>query len=89
MSDQTNAKLDRVVGRALRDEEFREQLNQDPAAALKGEGLTDEDLEAVSGGALGAYNFHKATSLNFAKISLSYHKIGSLQGVKITGDGSV
>jgi hypothetical protein len=43
-------KLDQVVGRAIRDEKFRDKLGTDTAAALKEEGLTDEELNAVSGG---------------------------------------
>jgi hypothetical protein len=92
--DQTTAKLDRVVGRALRDDQFREKLTANPNATLKGEGLTDEDLEAVSGGALNAYA--QAASLNFHKVVLPAVQNGLLlpavhykeQKVKV-GDGSV
>lgn len=67
MSDKpTSANLDRVVGRVLRDEQFREKLAADPGPTLKGEGLTDEDLEAVSGGALNAYNL--TTNVPFNKV---------------------
>jgi hypothetical protein len=43
-------KLDEVVGRAIRDKEFREQLIADPKALLKAEGLTDSELESATGG---------------------------------------
>ena len=88
MSDkkQPSANLDRVVGRALRDERFRASLAEDPKAALKGEGLTDEDLEAVSGGALNAYS--EVASLNFSKIQTGL-LLPAVQKVRATGDGSV
>ena len=92
MSDknQTNAKLDKVVGRALRDETFREKLAANPGPTLKGEGLTDDDLEAVSGGALGAYNLSEVGSLNFNKVFAKGTSLGDLnfskdlEGIKRT-----
>jgi hypothetical protein len=45
-------KLDEIVGHALRDEEFRAKLMSEPEATLNEEGLSNEDLEKVSGGAL-------------------------------------
>jgi hypothetical protein len=73
-------KLDQVVGRALRDEEFRNNLTADPKTTLQGEGLSDEDVEAVAGGALNAYNI---ASLNFSKVEQTLQKV-SLQDIHFT-----
>jgi hypothetical protein len=73
-------KVDQVVGRALRDEEFRNRLQSDPKGTLKGVGLTDDDLESVSGGAFDAFlQGSAASSLNFSKI---FAKGTSLQGLQ-------
>ena len=42
--------LDEVLGKAIRDEGFREQLLADPRAAVAGTGLSDEDLSLLVGG---------------------------------------
>lgn len=43
-------KLDAILGRALRDKEFRERLVADPTQAAKEAGLSPEELQLVAGG---------------------------------------
>jgi hypothetical protein len=50
-SEKISLKLDAAVGRAIRDAKFRERMVTDARGALREEGLTDEELEQVSGGA--------------------------------------
>jgi hypothetical protein len=45
-----NSKLDEILGRASRDKDFRQKIIDNPKEALKDEGLSDEELEAVAGG---------------------------------------
>jgi len=42
--------MDALLGRALRDKEFRAQLIANPAEAAKEVGLTADELELVAGG---------------------------------------
>jgi hypothetical protein len=49
---EATAKLDMIVGRAIRDEEYRKKLASDPKATLEREGLSEKDLDQVAGGAL-------------------------------------
>lgn len=44
------SKLDAILGRALRDKEFRERLIANPAEAAKESGLSAEQLALVAGG---------------------------------------
>jgi hypothetical protein len=44
------AKLDGLLGRALRDKDFRERLLANPADVAKEAGLSAEELELVAGG---------------------------------------
>ena len=43
-------KLDAILGRALRDKDFRERLIADPTEAAKEAGLSADELELVAGG---------------------------------------
>jgi hypothetical protein len=45
-----NNKLDQILGRALRDREFREKLTTNPKAVALEEGLAAEELEIIAGG---------------------------------------
>ncbi|MBI4817206.1 MAG: hypothetical protein HY791_13170 [Deltaproteobacteria bacterium] len=49
---EATAKLDAIVGRAIRDPEYRQKLAANPKEVLNKEGLTEEDLDQVAGGAL-------------------------------------
>jgi hypothetical protein len=60
----TKAKLDQVVGRAIRDDSFRQKLADDPKKALKEEGLSDDELEAISGGRGGIANLNVINNLS-------------------------
>lgn len=42
--------LDALLGRALRDKEFRQKLLDDPAAAARESGLSEQDVAMVAGG---------------------------------------
>jgi hypothetical protein len=42
--------LDQVIGRALRDGDFRKSLLENPEQALAGQGLSDEDLALIVAG---------------------------------------
>jgi hypothetical protein len=79
MSDAQD-KMDQAMGRALRDEEFRNRLAAEPKETLKGVGLTDEDLESVAGG------YGDNVSLNFSKIVVEYkeYKTGISQDFHFT-----
>lgn len=54
MSDKKNPKtvdkLDGVMGRAIRDPEFRKKLVEKTKETLVEEGLSEDELDAVSGG---------------------------------------
>jgi hypothetical protein len=43
-------KIDEILGRALRDREFRDRLTGDPAAAAAECGLSVEEMDMISGG---------------------------------------
>src|ERR1700733_7321281 len=43
-------KIDALLGRALRDKEFRQKLVDDPKAAAAEAQLSEEDLDLVAGG---------------------------------------
>ena len=43
-------KLDHVLGRALRDREFRQKLTANPTAVAMEEGLAADELEIIAGG---------------------------------------
>lgn len=45
-----NNKLDQILGRALRDREFRDKLTTNPKAVALEEGLPAEELEVIAGG---------------------------------------
>jgi hypothetical protein len=49
MTNNTN-KMDHILGRALRDREFREKLTTNPRAVAMEEGLAAEELEIIAGG---------------------------------------
>jgi hypothetical protein len=48
--DEKESKIDEVLGRALRDSDFRAKLTSDPAAAGAECGLTVEEVEMIAGG---------------------------------------
>ena len=51
MSDQTKEqKIDELLGKALRDREFRERLTSDPVAAAVECGLSAEEMNLIAGG---------------------------------------
>lgn len=50
MQNPEQSKLDAILGRALRDKEFRERLISNPAEAAKESGLSPEQLALVAGG---------------------------------------
>jgi hypothetical protein len=51
MTDQTREqKIDEVLGKALRDRDFRELLTRDPAAAAVECGLSVEEMNMIAGG---------------------------------------
>ena len=62
-SKEATAKLDQIVGRALRDKEYREKLAKDPKGTLEKEGLSEADLDKVAGGALSRASGATTTSL--------------------------
>jgi hypothetical protein len=75
-NNETKEKLDAVVERAERDEEFRKRLETDPAGTLKGMELTEEDLRSVAGGAADVFlkldpkvESYRSILSNFSKIS--------------------
>jgi hypothetical protein len=44
-------KIDEILGRAIRDKEFRDKLVEDPKSAAKEDGsLSEEDMELIAGG---------------------------------------
>ncbi len=43
-------KIDELLGRALRDKEFRAKLTADPKKVAKEEGLADDELDLIAGG---------------------------------------
>ena len=50
MEKTKHQKLDEVLGRALRDSEFRQQLTSNPKAIAAEVGLSSEELEVIAGG---------------------------------------
>ena len=51
MSTMTKAqRLDEVLGRALRDRDFRQKLTADPKSVAAEAGLAPEELEIIAGG---------------------------------------
>lgn len=48
--EETQRKLDAVLGRALRDSAFREKLTSDPRSAAKEMDLTPDEVELIAGG---------------------------------------
>ena len=48
-SDSQNA-LDALLGRALRDKDFRQKLLDDPKTAARDSGLSEQEIEMVAGG---------------------------------------
>ena len=68
MSDKTSdrqKKLDGLVGRALRDRQFRDKLISNPAEAAKEAGLTPEELELISGGLAIGSALHSQANVMF------------------------
>jgi len=45
-----NNKIDEILGRALRDRNFRVKLVNDPKGAAKDVGLTEAEMQLISGG---------------------------------------
>ena len=45
-----NNKIDEILGRALRDRNFRVKLVNDPKGAAKDVGLTEAEIQLISGG---------------------------------------
>ncbi|KMO29891.1 Os1348 family NHLP clan protein [Methylobacterium aquaticum] len=43
-------KIDEILGRALRDKDFRDKLTNDPAAAAAECGLSVEEMDLIAGG---------------------------------------
>jgi hypothetical protein len=80
---QATQKLDEVVGRAIRDEQFRKQLAADPKGTLEGEGLNEKDLEAVTGGAsLGGATLTAPTGALYQNIATVFQNpLGNLTKV--------
>jgi len=55
MADGKQQRMDAILGRALRDKEFRQKLIDNPAEAAAEEHLSPDELELISGGmALGS-----------------------------------
>ena len=50
MEKTKNQKMDEVLGRALRDSEFRQRLTTNPKAVAAEVGLGAEELEVIAGG---------------------------------------
>jgi hypothetical protein len=51
MAEKTkHQKMDEVLGRALRDSEFRQRLTSNPKAIAAEVGLSSEELEVIAGG---------------------------------------
>jgi len=50
MEKTKNQKMDEVLGRALRDSEFRQKLTTNPKAIALEVGLGAEELEVIAGG---------------------------------------
>ena len=69
---QASQKLDEIVGRAIKDEEYRQRLIENPDAALKEEGLTQEELNQVTGGAI------SFTHQGFEHVASVYQQHGTL-----------
>jgi hypothetical protein len=50
MADDTQQRLDALLGRALRDKDFRDKLVANPESVAKDSGLTPAELQLVAGG---------------------------------------
>ena len=50
MSNENQTKIDSLLGRALRDKEFRQQLIDNPAEAAADADLSQDELQMISGG---------------------------------------
>jgi hypothetical protein len=49
-SNSKEQKIDEILGKALRDREFRAKLTSDPKAAAEDCGLTVEEMDLIAGG---------------------------------------
>ena len=73
-------KLDEVVGRAIRDEEYRKNLASDPQGTLTQAGLSEEDLRAVAGGLSGVQT--NLSTVNFYQnLSSVFTNVGGLGNI--------
>jgi hypothetical protein len=50
MSNENQTKIDSLLGRALRDKEFRQQLIENPAGAAADADLSADELQMIAGG---------------------------------------
>jgi len=50
MSNENQTKIDSLLGRALRDKEFRQQLIDNPASAAAEADLSADELQMIAGG---------------------------------------
>src|SRR5919198_4634586 len=77
--------LDKVIQRAISDAAFRRQLQSNPAAALRGFKLTDDELAALRSGDAG-----KLSSLGIdQRISKAFTVGGTMGLSRVDGDLSL
>ena len=66
----TEPKLDQILGRAVRDSDFRQQLLDDPKAAAAGYSLSAEELEEL-------------TSMDKETASSFFVEVGEVKGFRM------